>query len=114
MILGLPTAACQREARLAPRVADDFRGEQEPRRSAAALGHDDPEKDTGDEDDAGEQGGGDLLIDLAPFLLVGGASLLDALPNGIRLEKLSVSDGPFATALRYQVIRVRRQHRTRA
>ena len=35
----------------------------------------------------------------------GGVRLFDALPDGIRLEKLSVSDGPFATHLRYRVIK---------
>jgi hypothetical protein len=38
-------------------------------------------------------------------LLGGGVRLFDALPDGIRLEKLSVSDGPSATHLRYRVIR---------
>ena len=38
-------------------------------------------------------------------LLGGGVSLFGALPEGIRLEKLSVSDGPFATHLRYRVLR---------
>jgi hypothetical protein len=31
--------------------------------------------------------------------------LFESLPDGIELEKLSVSDGPFATHLRYRVIR---------
>ncbi len=31
-------------------------------------------------------------------------SLFGSLPDGIRREKLSVSDGPFATHLRYRVI----------
>jgi hypothetical protein len=31
--------------------------------------------------------------------------LFDALPEAIRLEKLSVADGPFATHLRYRVLR---------
>jgi len=31
--------------------------------------------------------------------------LFDALPDGIRLDKLLVRDGPFATHLRYRVIR---------
>jgi dihydrofolate reductase len=46
----------------------------------------------------------EILIHLAPYLLGGGVRLFDALPNGIRLEKLSVSDGPFATHLRYRVV----------
>ena len=45
----------------------------------------------------------EILIHLAPFLLGGGVRLFDALPDGIRLEKVSVSDGPLATHLRYQV-----------
>ena len=43
----------------------------------------------------------EILIHLAPYLLDGGVRLFDALPDGIRLDKLSVSDGPFATHLRY-------------
>jgi hypothetical protein len=40
---------------------------------------------------------------LAPCLLGGGVRLFDASPDGIRLEKLSISDGPFATHIRYMV-----------
>jgi dihydrofolate reductase len=47
----------------------------------------------------------EILIHLAPYLLGGGVRLFDRLPDGIQLEKLSVSDGPFATHLRYRVIR---------
>jgi dihydrofolate reductase len=47
----------------------------------------------------------EILIHLAPYLLGGGVRLFDPLPDGIQLEKLSVSDGPFATHLRYRVIR---------
>jgi dihydrofolate reductase len=47
----------------------------------------------------------EILIHLAPTLLGGGVRLFDPLPDGIRLEKLSVTDGPFATHLRYRVIR---------
>ena len=47
----------------------------------------------------------EILIHLAPYLLGGGVRLFDPLPDGIRLEKLSVRDGPFATHLRYRVIR---------
>jgi len=43
------------------------------------------------------------LIHLAPYLLGGGVRLFDFLPDGIQLEKLSVTDGPFATHLRYRV-----------
>ena len=45
----------------------------------------------------------EILIHLAPYLLGGGVRLFDALPAGIKLEKLSVTDGPFATHLRYRV-----------
>ncbi len=47
----------------------------------------------------------EIIIHLAPYLLGGGVRLFDALPRGIRLEKLSVSDGPFATHLRYRVVK---------
>ena len=47
----------------------------------------------------------EVIIHLAPYLLGGGVSLFAAMPDGIRLEKLSVSDGPFATHLRYSVVR---------
>jgi dihydrofolate reductase len=47
----------------------------------------------------------EILIHLAPYLLGGGVRLFDALPYGIQLEKVSVSDGPFATHLRYRVVR---------
>jgi dihydrofolate reductase len=47
----------------------------------------------------------EILIHLVPYLLGGGVQLFDPLPDGIQLEKLSVSDGPFATHLRYRVIR---------
>jgi dihydrofolate reductase len=48
----------------------------------------------------------EILIHLAPHLMGGGVRLFDALPDGIRLEKLSASDGPFATHLRYRVLKV--------
>lgn len=47
----------------------------------------------------------EIIVHLAPYLLGGGVRLFDALPDGIRLEKVSVSDGPFATHLRYRVMR---------
>jgi dihydrofolate reductase len=47
----------------------------------------------------------EILIHLAPHLVGSGVRLFDTLPAGVRLEKLSVSDGPFATHLRYRVIR---------
>jgi dihydrofolate reductase len=49
----------------------------------------------------------EILIHLAPYLLGGGVRLFGTLPDGIRLDKLSVSDGPFATHVRYRVIRDR-------
>jgi dihydrofolate reductase len=45
----------------------------------------------------------EILIHLAPYLLGGGVRLFDRLLAGIGLEKLSVSDGPYATHLRYRV-----------
>jgi len=47
----------------------------------------------------------EIIIHLAPYLLGGGVRLFDTLSDGIRLEKLSVHDGPFATHIRYRVIR---------
>lgn len=47
----------------------------------------------------------EILIHLAPYLLGGGVRLFDSLDDGIQLEKLAVSDGAFATHLRYRVIR---------
>jgi dihydrofolate reductase len=46
----------------------------------------------------------EILIHLAPYLLGGGVRLFDALPNGVRLEKLFVRDGPHATHIRYRVL----------
>jgi dihydrofolate reductase len=45
----------------------------------------------------------EILVHLAPCLVGGGVRLFDALPDGIKLEKLSVSDGPQATHLRFRV-----------
>jgi dihydrofolate reductase len=45
----------------------------------------------------------EILVHIAPYLLGGGVRLFDALPQGIQLEKLSVSDGPYATHVRYKV-----------
>ena len=53
----------------------------------------------------------EILIHLAPYLLGGGVRLFDSLPNGIRLEKLQASDGPFATHIRYGVIQDRLSER---
>jgi dihydrofolate reductase len=47
----------------------------------------------------------EILVHIAPYLLGGGMRLFGALPDGIRLDKLSVSDGPFATHVRYRVVR---------
>jgi dihydrofolate reductase len=47
----------------------------------------------------------EILIHLAPYLIGGGIRLFDPLPDGILLEKILVSDGPFATHLRYRVVR---------
>jgi dihydrofolate reductase len=47
----------------------------------------------------------EIIIHLAPYLLGGGIRLFDSLPDGVRLEKLTVSDGPFATHIRYRVIK---------
>jgi dihydrofolate reductase len=47
----------------------------------------------------------EILVHLAPYLMGGGVRLFDVLPEGIQLEKVSVSDGPFATHLRYRVLR---------
>ena len=46
----------------------------------------------------------EIFIHVAPYLLGGGVRLFDILDNGIRLEKLSVTDGPFATHLHYKVV----------
>jgi dihydrofolate reductase len=47
----------------------------------------------------------EVLVHLAPYLLGGGVRLFDELPDGIHLEKLEVADGPFATHIRYRVLR---------
>ena len=47
----------------------------------------------------------EIVVHLAPYLLGGGVRLFDVLDDGVRLEKLSVTDGPFATHLRYRVLR---------
>jgi dihydrofolate reductase len=47
----------------------------------------------------------EILVHIAPYLLGGGVRLFGALPDGIRLDKLSASDGPFATHVRYRVVR---------
>jgi dihydrofolate reductase len=47
----------------------------------------------------------EILVHVAPYLLGGGVPLFGTLPTGIRLEKLSVRDGPLATHIRYRVVR---------
>ncbi|MEO5806587.1 dihydrofolate reductase family protein [Devosia sp.] len=47
----------------------------------------------------------EILVHIAPYLLGGGVRLFDDLPDGIKLEKLRVTDGPFATHIRYAVRR---------
>jgi dihydrofolate reductase len=41
----------------------------------------------------------EIIIHLAPHLTGGGVRLFDALPDGVRLEKVAVTDGPGATHL---------------
>lgn len=45
----------------------------------------------------------EILVHIAPYLLGGGVRLFDELTDGIRLQKLSVEDGPLATHIRYRV-----------
>jgi dihydrofolate reductase len=47
----------------------------------------------------------EILVHLAPYLLGGGVKLFDELPDGIKLEKVSVRDGPLATHVRYRVLK---------
>ena len=47
----------------------------------------------------------EILIHLAPYLLGGGVRLLDHFQGPMRLEKISVADGPLATHLRYRVLK---------
>jgi dihydrofolate reductase len=47
----------------------------------------------------------EILVHIAPYLLGGGVRLFDELDDGVRLEKLSVDDGPLATHVRYRVKR---------
>jgi dihydrofolate reductase len=47
----------------------------------------------------------EILVHVAPYLLGGGVRLFDTLPGGIQLQKLSVSDGPYATHMRYKVLK---------
>jgi dihydrofolate reductase len=46
----------------------------------------------------------EIIVHVAPYLLGGGVRLFDALHDGITLKKLSATDGPFATHLRYRVV----------
>jgi dihydrofolate reductase len=47
----------------------------------------------------------EILVHIEPYLMGGGVRLFDELADGLRLEKLSVSDGPLATHIRYRVLR---------
>lgn len=47
----------------------------------------------------------EILVHLVPYLLGGGVRLLDHLGGPVRLEKISVSDGPHATHIRYRVLK---------
>ena len=47
----------------------------------------------------------EVLVHIAPYLLGGGVRLFDMLDDGIRLEKISATDGPFATHVRYRIAR---------
>jgi dihydrofolate reductase len=47
----------------------------------------------------------EILVHIAPYLLGGGVRLFEDLADGIRLEKLEVSDGPLATHIRYRVLK---------
>ena len=47
----------------------------------------------------------EILVHVAPYLLGEGVPLFGTLPTGIKLEKLSVRDGPLATHIRYRVVR---------
>ena len=47
----------------------------------------------------------EIIVHVAPYLLGGGVRLFDALEDGVRLEKLSVTDAPHVTHMRYRVLR---------
>jgi dihydrofolate reductase len=47
----------------------------------------------------------EILIHPAPYILGGGVRLIDHLHGPLRLQNLSVSDGPLATHLRYRVLK---------
>jgi len=47
----------------------------------------------------------EILIHLAPYVLGDGVRLLDHLDSPLRLEKISATDGPLATHLRYRVVK---------
>ena len=48
-----------------------------------------------------------ILVHVVPYLLGGGVSLFAHLDGPVRLEKLSVADGPLATHVRYRVVKPR-------
>jgi dihydrofolate reductase len=45
----------------------------------------------------------EILVHLAPYLLGGGVRLFDQFDGPVRLEKISATDGPLATHIRYRV-----------
>jgi len=47
----------------------------------------------------------EILIHVAPYLLGDGIRLFDHLVGPVRLEKISATDGPFATHVRYRVLK---------
>jgi dihydrofolate reductase len=48
----------------------------------------------------------EIVVHIAPYLMGGGVRLFDEIADGgTRLEKLSVSDGPLATHIRYRVLK---------
>jgi len=49
----------------------------------------------------------EILVHLAPYILGAGVSLFDRLGGPVRLEKISAADGPFATHVRYRVLKGR-------
>ena len=46
----------------------------------------------------------EILVHIAPYLMGGGVRLFEDLPDGLRLEKLSVDDRTLATHIRYRVM----------
>src|SRR5215471_7196273 len=46
----------------------------------------------------------EIIVHVAPYLLGGGVRLFDVLEDGVRLEKLSVTDAPHVSHMRYRVL----------